>query len=94
MSKQLTLIDIPATGTRATKSKPADVIINRINRKVARRRYYLHKQLKEFDEFTLFAAERRIKCQYQSFMDIPVGPRWYVSQLIKMGYEIQFKLNF
>ncbi|WP_432328886.1 hypothetical protein ACRQ5D_10780 [Mucilaginibacter sp. P25] len=77
---------------KANKKKPAELEINRINRKVARRRYYLHKQLP--DDFTVFAAGRRIKCEYQSFMDIPVGPRWYVSELIKMGYEIQFKLNF
>jgi hypothetical protein len=85
------LFDVPATGVIKSKKKPADVKINRVNRELAGRRYYLHKQLDS--NFEVIAQKRKIITGYASFLDIPQGQRYYISQLLQMGYEIQYDLK-
>lgn len=90
MGDQLLLIDIPVTGHKASKAKPADIEINRVNRRLAKRRYYWHKQLT--NEFIVFASIREIKAPYKCFTDIPVGPRYAIGKLLKLGYIIQYEI--
>lgn len=33
-----------------------------------------------------------ITCEFNSYEEIPIGERYYVGQLIKRGFNIQFKL--
>ncbi|MGB4775716.1 MAG: hypothetical protein WBP45_11115 [Daejeonella sp.] len=58
--------------------------------KVQDRRYYLHRKLK--GKYTIDADKRTISVPQQSFEAIPVGDRYYVGQLIQMGYNMQFQL--
>jgi hypothetical protein len=90
MAQQEVLFEVPITGKKQSKAKPANVNINRINRKIAKRRYYLHKCLTS--EFVLDAVAREIKAPYNAFDEIPIGPRYYIGQLLRLGYKIQYKL--
>lgn len=55
------------------------------------RRYYLHRVLRS--QFKIDAENREIDITpYRSAADIPVPYRWYVGQLIKLGYNAQLKL--
>ncbi|MHB8209117.1 hypothetical protein [Mucilaginibacter sp.] len=88
----LLLFQLPdALDRKPSKAKPADIKINRVNRELAKRRYYLHKQLTE--EFELNAAKRIIKAPYQSFEEIPIGQRYYIGQLLALDYKIQYEIN-
>jgi hypothetical protein len=60
------------------------------NRKIANRRYYLHKQLK--GKYEIDGVNRTIDVPHKRFKDIPVPDRYYIGQLIKMGYNAQFKI--
>lgn len=56
------------------------------------RRYYYHSALKRLG-IEVEGATRTIELAlYDSFQDIPVPTRWYVNQLLKMGYNAQFKI--
>lgn len=91
MSNQPVLFDVPVTGKKSNKRKPADLKINRINREVAKDRYWWHKNLPK-TEFKVYASKRLIITSYKTFLDIPVGVRWYVSQLIDIRYNVQYEL--
>ncbi len=57
-----------------------------------RKRYYLHAKMKEFG-FTLDITRHEVDVfPYSCLEEIPVGPRYYVNQLIKMGYNVQIKM--
>lgn len=56
---------------------------------VADKRYYYHRRLKHY---SIDAAKRLIDLPYERFEDIPVGDRYYIGQLISLGYNIQLKL--
>lgn len=63
-----------------------------MKKKRIRRIYYLHQKMKEFG-FVVDAPVRQVDVYpYRSLIDIPVGPRYYVSQLIKEGYNVQLRL--
>jgi hypothetical protein len=60
-------------------------------RKHHARRYYLHGVLKQ--KFKVDAESRSIDISpYRCASEIPVPYRWYVGQLIKLGYNAQLKL--
>lgn len=55
------------------------------------RRYYLHRIVKQ--KFQIDTISRQVDIRpYDSFNEIPVPERYYVGQLIKLGYNIQLKL--
>lgn len=85
---QLQLFPVPGGGKKKTtagiSTRP------KVNRKLAKKRYYLHKQLS--DEFNLQGADRIIDAPYRAFTDIPVGQRYYIGQLIELGYQVPIKL--
>lgn len=55
------------------------------------RRYYLHQVIKK--SFPVNAISREIDISpFRSFNEIPVPERYYVGQLIKLGYNVQLKL--
>ena len=57
-----------------------------------RRMYYLMNKVREAG-FRVHAPTREVDVSpYTRLYDIPVGPRYYVQQLIKAGYNIQLKL--
>lgn len=57
-----------------------------------RRIYYLHQKMKEFG-FEVDAPSRQVDVHpYTRLLDIPVGPRFYVAELVKEGYNIQLRL--
>lgn len=58
--------------------------------KFKRQQYYITHTLKK-SGFIINKMEI-ITDQYKSFEEIPVGVRYYVGQLIKRGFMIQFKL--
>jgi len=60
------------------------------NKTVANRRYYLHKVLK--DKYELDGVLRTIKVPYKEFKLIPTPDRWYIGQLIGMGYNVQLEI--
>lgn len=94
MGEQILLIDIPATGKKASKAKPSDVLINRVNRQLAKRRYYLHKQLDK-TMFSIDVVKREIRAPgFKCFTDIPPGAHHHgaVNELLKLGYKIQYEL--
>lgn len=55
------------------------------------RRDYLHRVLKE-RKFNIDVDLRQVDIPYKSFGEIPVPERYYVGQLIKLGYNIQLRL--
>lgn len=57
------------------------------------RRYRWHKQLKARGIMVDGSARTIDVSQYNSFQDIPVPARWYVGQLIRRGYNAEFKLK-
>lgn len=60
-------------------------------RKHHARRYYLHRVLKT--KFKVDAKSRSIDiAPFRSASEIPIPWRWYVGQLIKLGYNAQLKL--
>lgn len=61
-----------------------------IKKKVAARRYYLHKVLKK--KYNLDGDNRTIEVPHSSFVEIPIGDRYYIGQLIELGYNVQLKL--
>ena len=91
MDNQQVLFDVPITGVKASKKKDPDLKINRINREVAKDRYWYHKNLPK-DKFSIQGSKRIIKTIYKSFMEIPVGERYWVNQLIKLNYNVQYEL--
>lgn len=55
------------------------------------RRYYIHRVLK--NHFRIDSEQREVDIYpYTSAADIPIPWRWYVGQLVKLGYNIQLKL--
>jgi hypothetical protein len=68
-------------------------------KKVAHRRYYLNRTIKamiqelsEAEGFEIDTTERTIDVPYKSFMDIPIGLRYYVGECIKHQYNVQYKM--
>lgn len=59
-------------------------------RKAAHKRYYYHRRLK--DKYAIDGAKRLIDLPFEKFEDIPIGDRYYIGQLISLGYNIQLKL--
>ncbi|CDS92729.1 hypothetical protein BN1088_1431067 [Sphingobacterium sp. PM2-P1-29] len=50
---------------------------------------YLHRKVREAG-FKVNCGTREIDVYpYESFQEIPVGPRYYVNALIKAGYNVQ-----
>lgn len=63
-----------------------------MKKKRIRRIYYLHQKMKEFG-FEVDSPNRQVDVSpHHRLIDIPIGPRYYVAQLIKEGYNIQLKL--
>lgn len=63
-----------------------------MKKKRTRRIYYLHKKVKDAG-FKIDVPERQIDASpFTKLSEIPVGPRYYVQQLIKSGYNVQLKL--
>lgn len=87
---QLLLVNIPATGKPISKRKAPSVDRIKVNHELAKKRYYYHRRLKYF--CTIDGANRTIDVPHKCFEDIPQGPRFYVGQLIGMGYNVQYKL--
>lgn len=56
--------------------------LNYLYRKVRQAHFIIDPGLREIDVHP-----------YQSFQDIPVGPRYYVGQLMKAGFNVQLKIR-
>lgn len=88
---EYTLFDVPATGHVVSRRKPASVDRIKVNHTLAKKRYYLHKRLVK--AVTIDGAKRTIEAPYKSFEEIPRGnTKYYIGQLLKLGYTIQYKL--
>lgn len=61
-----------------------------LKNKLQNRRYYLRERLK--GRFAINTADRSIKIPFASVDAIPIGDRYYVRQLLKMGYNCQLEL--
>lgn len=67
-------------------------MFQKMQKKRTRRIYYLHKKVKDAG-FFIDAPNRQIDVgPFTKLSEIPVGPRYYVQQLIKSGYNVQLKL--
>lgn len=55
------------------------------------RRYYLHRVLKNHVRVIVKNREVDI-APYQSISEVPAPYRWYVGELIRLGYIIQLNL--
>jgi len=88
--EQALLFDLPAPVEKQSRRK--DPAFNKIevNHEVAKSRYYYHRRLDK-NLFRIDGALRSIDCDFKSFEDIPVGPRFYVGRLIGLGYNVQYK---
>lgn len=53
---------------------------------------YWKRKLKKHNMFVDLNSREVDVAPYQDFDSIPVGPRYYVNQLIKAGFNIQIKL--
>lgn len=60
-------------------------------KKVAHRRYYMNRIMKQY-KVDIDPITRTIKLPYSSFMEIPIGLRFYIGQCIQMQYNIQYEL--
>lgn len=60
------------------------------DRKTQSRRYYLQNCLKP--PISVDGIRKIITAPYQDFKSIPLGQRYYIGQLIKMGYNLQLSL--
>ncbi len=59
-------------------------------KKVADKRYYFHRRLK--GKYQIDGAKRTIALPYKAFEEVPIGDRYYIGQLISLGYNIQLNL--
>jgi hypothetical protein len=60
------------------------------NRKTQSRRYYLQNCIELPN--TVDGVTKVINTPYADFMSIPVGQRYVIGQLIKYGYNVQYRL--
>lgn len=60
------------------------------NKKVNNLRYYYHRRLK--GKYEIDGVLRTIKVSFSCFQEIPTPDRYYIGQLISMGYNMQFNL--
>ncbi len=101
MAAQLLLIDVPATGRKQSKRKALSLDRIKVNHELAKERYYYHRRL-DPKLFKLDGAKRIIECGFSCLEDIPegdrpygrhkAGQRHYVEQLVRLGYNVQYKL--
>jgi len=94
--------DLPVTGVKRSKRKPANLERNKVNHEIAKDRYYHHRRLDK-DLFDYDGDKRIITCKFpcSSLDDIPegkrryagraTGQRYHINELIKLGYNVQFK---
>jgi hypothetical protein len=76
----LLLFDVEPTGKKELKRKRDEELLAR--------RYYMHKQLPA--GFKVHSFKKLIKAPYYSYKEIPIGPRYYVSQLMKLGEKVEY----
>jgi hypothetical protein len=89
---QPVLFNVEITGKKVSKRKAPSVPVIKVNHELAKKRYYLHRRLKGI--FPIDGTKREIDVKhYRSLKEIPVGPRWYVKQLIKLGYNVQLTIE-
>jgi len=96
------LFNVPATGTRQSKRKPASLDRIKVNHELAKSRYYYHRRL-DRSLFKIDGATRIIECDFACLEDIPegnrpygehkAGQRHYIRELVNLGYNVQFKLT-
>ena len=61
-------------------------------RKYHRRRYYLHNKARKYG-IRINVVNRSLDISpYTSFNEFPVPGRYYLGQLLKLGYNLQHKL--
>lgn len=61
-------------------------------RKYHQRRYRLHRMARRYG-IKVDAEKRQLDIEpYKTFLDFPVPGRYYLNQLLKLGYNIQLKL--
>lgn len=92
---------MPETGHRVSKRKALNLDRIKVNHEIAKDRYYYHRRLDK-TIFMVDGATRIINCNYKSLEEIPegtrgyndhkVGQRHYITQLIRLGYNVQYKL--
>lgn len=97
--------DLPPTGHKQSRRKPADLQRNEVNHEIARDRYYYHRRL-DRALFNLDGDKRIITCNFlcRSIEDIPAGgrryrgeptgQRHYIEQLVKLGYNVHYNLVY
>jgi hypothetical protein len=103
MAEQYLLFDLPPTGEKRIKRKSPLLDKNKVNHAIAKDRYYHHRRLDK-DLFDFDGDKRIIECKFfcTCLEDIPEGKRKYggkptgqrhhVEELVKLGYNVQFKL--
>jgi hypothetical protein len=57
---------------------------------LAKKRYYLHRVLK--DKYLIDPDNWSIEVPYKTFDEIPIGDRYHILQLQKIGYNVQITL--
>ncbi|HVW97519.1 MAG TPA: hypothetical protein VHA56_16215 [Mucilaginibacter sp.] len=76
---------------------------NKVNHVIAKDRYYYHRRLDK-DLFDLDPDTRIIRCKFpcrclndipasqRTYRGEPTGQRYYISELIALGYNVQYEL--
>jgi hypothetical protein len=57
---------------------------------LSKKRYYLHRVLK--DKYPIDPDNWSIEVPYKTFNEIPIGDRYHILQLHKLGYNVQITL--
>jgi len=57
---------------------------------IAKRRYYIHRQLK--NKYPIDPDKMSVDIPYATFEEIPDGDRYWINQLLKIGYNVQIVL--
>lgn len=84
------LFDVKPTGKVVSKRKSPAINRIKVDHEIAKKRYYLHRRINK--RYPLDGAKRVLELPYASFDTIPKKDQKYITKLIALGYNIQFKL--
>ncbi|RZJ77325.1 MAG: hypothetical protein EOO20_28960 [Chryseobacterium sp.] len=95
LANQLELFQYIPVAKSAAETESFRIAFNNAEKEMAKielakKRYYLHRVLK--DKYLIDPDNWTIEIPYKTFTDIPVGERYHVNELMKIGYNVQMTL--
>lgn len=60
-------------------------------KKIHQKRYWA-KTLRNKYDFIVDVRHREIRTEHENFEEVPIGARWYLGQLLKVGFTVQYNL--